>query len=73
MIVKDLVDKLKTLPADANVLVQGYEDGFDDLKSVREIIVKKNQDAHDYNGEYEEATEGDKISIRAVVILGNRR
>ena len=52
--------------------MQGYEDGFDGIKTVRELSLRKNLDARDYNGKYEEATEGE-TSISAVVILGNRR
>ncbi len=73
MKVKDLIDKLKTLPADAQVLVQGYEDGFDSIKTVKEIATAKNSDARDYNGEYEEIGKDSKDAVSAVVILGNRR
>ena len=73
MTVKDLIDKLKTLPADVPILVQGYEDGFDGIRTVQEITVARNPDAADYNGEYEEADKKDKDAAPAVVIWGNRR
>ncbi len=73
MKVKDLIDKLKSFPADAPVMVQGYEDGYDAVKVVREVSVTKNSTAEDWNGEYEEASAGGKNSISAVVILGKRR
>lgn len=73
MKVKDLIDKLKALPAEAPVLVQGYEDGFDNIVAVEEIAVAKKPDAADYNGEYEEAAEKDQNVIRVAIILGNRR
>lgn len=73
MIVKDLIGKLKILPADLPVLVQGYEDGFDGIRTVKEITVTRNPNAKDYNGEYEETEKKDKNAALAVVILGNRR
>lgn len=73
MNVKDLIEKLKTFPAGAQVLAQGYEDGYDSIKSVNEAAVAKNPAAADYNGEYEDAETGAKGAIKAVVIMGNRR
>ena len=73
MKVKDLIEKLSTFPANAQVLVKGYEDGFDSIKSVNESAVAKNPDAADFNGEYDNAETGGKDAIRAVVIMGNRR
>ena len=73
MKVKDLIDKLKTFSADAQVLVQGYEDGFDGIRTIKEITVARNPNAKDYNGEYEETDKKDKNAAPAVVILGNRR
>ena len=54
-------------------MVQGYEDGFDSTKAVKEISVVKNPNASDYNGEYDEAGKNDKGAVEAVVIMGNRR
>lgn len=73
MKVKELIDELKILPADAQVLVQGYEDGFDSIVAVKEITVAKKPDTADYNGEYEEVAEKDQNGMRVAVILGNRR
>ncbi|MGI6240490.1 MAG: hypothetical protein ACOYJW_00950 [Candidatus Omnitrophota bacterium] len=70
MKVKELIEKLKALPAEARVLVQGYEDGFDNVVAVKEISVAKRADAADYNGEYEES---DQNAETAAAILGNRR
>lgn len=73
MKVSELIDALKTMPADAQVLVQGYEDGYDNIKVVRQIPVAKNPKDHDWSGEYDDADETDKKAFPAVVILGNRR
>ena len=73
MNVKELINELKTLPANAQVMVQGYEDGYDIVKSVRQITVAKNLKAQEWNGEYEEAEKNDKDAVSAMVLLGNRR
>ena len=69
MKVKDLIVKLKNFSADAQVMVQGYEDGFDSVKTIKPITVVKNPKAAFYNGEYEETEKG----TVSVVIIGNRR
>ena len=69
MKVKDLIVKLKAFSADAQVMVLGYEDGFDGIKTVKLITVVKNPKAAFYNGEYEETEKG----AASVVIMGNRR
>lgn len=74
MKVSEFIDVLKTMPADAQVLVQGYEDGYDNIKTVRQIPVVKNPKNHDWSGEYDDSLkENDKKAFPAVVILGNRR
>ncbi len=71
--IKDLIDTLKILPFDVQILVQGYEDGFDDIKNIRKIAAAKKTDAHDWEGEYEEIEKDPKDSVPAIVIMGNRR
>lgn len=73
MNVEELIKKLQKLPADAQVMVQGYEDGYDAVYAVKEIPVIENLKAQEWNGEYEKAEKNDKSAISAVVILGNRR
>lgn len=71
MKVSELIDALKTMPTDAQVLVQGYESGYDDIVRLEERPVVKNADTNDWDGEYDDA-ENDSAT-KAVVILGNRR
>ncbi|MBI4353585.1 MAG: hypothetical protein HY593_06660 [Candidatus Omnitrophica bacterium] len=73
MKIKDLIEKLKTFPTDTKVLVRGYEDGYDDVVLVEEKTVVKDQDAPDWNGEYDNAEPDAKNTENAVVIFGNRR
>lgn len=73
MKVKDLIEKLKNFPADEEVLVQGYEDGFDGVVSIQKMRVAKRSQPRDWESEYEEAEKDSKSAITAVVIEGNRR
>lgn len=73
MKVKDLIEKLKSFPADEEVLVQGYEDGFDGVAFIQKMRVVKRFQPRNWEGEYEEAEKDSKAAITVVVIEGNRR
>lgn len=73
MEVKGLIEKLKTLPADALILVQGYEDGFDDIIAVKEIRVVERPAPRTWEGQYKDAEKDSKSAIAAIVVLGDRR
>ena len=42
MIVKELINLLTTMPQDALVVTEGYEDGYDTVKKVSVISVEEN-------------------------------
>ncbi len=69
--VKGLIDLLATFPADARVVVDGYEDGFDNVSSdsLSAISIRHKPDHADWEGENEDArwTPGDN-DITAVRI-----
>ncbi len=71
MKVSELIETLKAMPVDAQVLVLGYESGYDDIVRLEERSVIKKADANDWDGEYDDA--GNDSATKAVVILGNRR
>lgn len=73
MKVKDLIDRLNTFPPDLQVLVQGYENGYDGVVRIEKISVAKNIDAADYDGEYDNSEKNDEYIVESVVIVGNRR
>ena len=73
MNIKDLIEKLKSFPADAQVLVEGYEGGYDDIIRIEEKPVVKNANANDWDDEYDATESSVKERIKAVVISGNRR
>lgn len=68
MKVKELIEKLKKYPLEMDVLVNGYETGFDHIKSVRiEFIVKATNLAW-YDGEFERAGKESESARQAVVL-----
>lgn len=52
MIVSELIEKLQTLPPDALVVGEGYEDGYDTIKRVSVITVEENPQQEWYLGQY---------------------
>ena len=57
MTVKELMDELAKLPAECRVVVQGYEDGFDDVAVIEQILVEKNPDDAWYYGRFVSASD----------------
>lgn len=53
MIVKELIELLQKEDPNKLVLVSGYEEGFDHLKSVSQIKVKHQPKAPWWSGEYD--------------------
>ena len=71
MKIKELIKKLSEFPLDIDVLVEGYEDGFDQIITVKSIRVKTHQGKNDWwNGEFDHIDGKDGSPV--VVILGNR-
>lgn len=54
MTVKELVELLGKYPNDLRVVVNGYEDGFDDLSPERISVIKIQLDTqnHDWEGQH---------------------
>lgn len=54
MTVKELVEHLGKYPDDLRVVVNGYEDGFDDLSPERLSVIKIQLDTqiHDWEGQH---------------------
>ncbi len=67
---KDLLTLLAQMPAEAEVVVKGYESGVDDVVNV--MLVKIKKDVHDewYYGRHEIAEDGD---VQAVFIQREER
>ena len=64
MTVQDLIRILRTYPADMRVVVNGYEEGFDDVSPERVAVVKVqlNRGTKDWQGRHlEPATQTEEM------------
>jgi hypothetical protein len=63
MTVKELINSLVTLPQDALVVTEGYEDGYDTVKKVSVISVEENPQKDWYVGKYIDSTNTESMSV----------
>jgi len=70
MKVADLLTLLSEMPADAEVVLKGYEGGVDDVLNVKLVKIKKDVSADWYYGKHEIDENGD---IQAVFIQRDER
>ena len=79
MTVKELAELLRKYPDDLRVVVNGYEDGFDDLSLERISVVKIQLDTqiHDWEGQHSdfhgsEKEISDDVEIVKALVLRRR-
>ena len=78
MIVSELIEVLKTHPGDLRVVVNGYEEGFDDLSpdQISLVRIALNTGVEDYEGQHgydwEPATRGRKPEAIVDALVLNR-
>lgn len=75
MTAEELIAKLQTLPPETPVLVEGYENGFDDIVRVGQEKVVRYRRAQEWDGEYqppESFSNSDTGALQAAVIRGRR-
>ena len=70
MKVIDLLTLLSEMPADADVVLKGYEGGVDDILNVKLVKIKKDIHAEWYYGKHEINENGD---VQAVFIQREER
>ena len=70
MTVKELMEELAKFPADRRVVVQGYEDGFDDVAVIKPILVEENPSDAWYYGKFASSS---KDGEEAVLLFGRLR
>ena len=63
MTVKELINILATMPQDALVVTEGYEDGYDAVKNVLVINVEENPIKEWYVGKYIDSTNSESESV----------
>ena len=61
--VKQLIEKLNALPADALALVDGYEGGFADIGTIKKNSVALNVHKEDYYGPHEQTNTANTPAI----------
>lgn len=61
MTAAELIQQLQTFPPQTKVMVRGYEDGYNDILKLRVVKIKPNENAHWYDGEYEDSNEANAI------------
>jgi len=75
MTVDELIARLQDLPPETPVLVEGYENGFDEIVDLQAREVVRYRHAQPWDGQYQPADrfkEPGTGVIRAAVILGRR-
>jgi len=70
MKLRDFLGLLSQLPPDADVVIEGYEGGLDDVVDVKVVKIKKNTNSKWYYGRHEIDEDGD---TQAVFIIGEER
>ncbi len=53
-------------------MVEGHENGYDNIKKIKDVIIKLNANTKWYNGTYEEGAE-DKNDITVVFISSDNK
>jgi hypothetical protein len=63
MNVKELIEKLQTMPQDAMAIVSGYEGGVNEISSADECKIQLN--VHDawYYGKHDIEPDGDTVAV----------
>ena len=70
MKVKDLLNLLSQMPADADVVAKGYEGGVDDVVNVKLVKLRRDVNGEWYYGRHEINEDGD---VQAVFIQREER
>ena len=72
MTVQELIKRLEALPSDCQVLVEGYENGWDTLIEVQVANFAPQQPCEDWDGEFERADANAKNTAQCVLLVGRR-
>lgn len=72
MTVQELIKRLEALPSDCQVLVEGYENGWDTLIEVQVANFAPQQPREDWDGEFERVTPDFQDAQKCVVVVGRR-
>jgi len=73
MTAAELIGKLRTFAPETRVVVQGYEDGFDDVAEVRAVTIKPDPNPDWYYGRHCAARKDERDAEPAVLLFSQRR
>ena len=73
MTVAEIIEMLKSYAPETRVVVQGYEDGYDDIASVRLVAIKTNANPEWYYGQHGDAGDGVDGVEQAVLLFSRIR
>lgn len=73
MTVAELIEKLKKFPPDLLVVTDGYEEGYDSIKSVSEINLIEAEKKEWYLGKYEIPVPEIENGIKAVFLYAETK
>lgn len=70
MTIKELIESLKQYDENNHVFVNGYEEGFDMVEIVNNILVVEDDKKKDkwWKGSYRQASENDQNKIKGIVL-----
>ncbi len=75
MTANELITRLRVLPPDTPVLVEGYENGFDDVIELKGQDVVRYRHAQPWDGQYQPPERFEEPAtgiVQAAVIVGRR-
>lgn len=75
MTAEELIAQLKALPPATQILVEGYETGYDDINELNSLDVFRYRNAQEWDGEYQthESFSGDESATHPVTVIRGRR
>ncbi len=68
MIIEELVQQLQSYPKNSRVIVQGYEDGYDEITTIKKISIQPNPSHEWYNGKY---ISSDNVASETAILIFN--
>ena len=72
MTAAELLERLRLIPGDTLVFVEGYETGMDAVVVLRQAVVAKSRKVQDWDGEYREVQGGGHGGKPALLLIGRR-
>ncbi len=72
MTVQELIKRLEALPSECQVLVEGYESGWDTLIDLQIANITRQQPWEDWDGEFERVTPDLEGAEKCVLLVGKR-